>query len=116
MARAEILERTTFEILLYHRRADVRGAAHRRRVTQLLADRAHDRREHALLLGYRLGRTALGKRDGGEQRATPGAEILRGEVVAEIRPDVVVQTAGSEVAHVAVHPVPEDARTAVDAE
>src|SRR6266850_6776780 len=96
MARAEIFDRCRVEILLDHRRTDVRAARNCRRVPELLSDRAHDGGNRTLRIAFRLGRTAFGKCDGRDQRAAPGTEVFRRELVPEISPHVAVQLRARE--------------------
>ena len=82
MPGPEILDRSPVEILVDHRRRDVRGAADGRRISELLARRAASRRlterfSSVFVSGKpsRLARSA--KRDRGEQRPAPRPEVLR---------------------------------------
>src|SRR5256885_1072462 len=63
MAGPEILDRSPVEILLDHRRADVRGTSDGRRVAKLLADLAHHRCDLALPVARRGGLAHLGELD-----------------------------------------------------
>src|SRR3954470_3388921 len=114
MARAEIVDRSPVEILLDHRRADVRGARNRGGVAELLADLPPHRGYRLPLRGRRLRQPALGERDGGDQRPAPRAEVLRAELVAHVPPDVVVELARVEWVDLAIALVPKDACRAVE--
>src|SRR6266576_6599962 len=96
MARTEIVDCCRVEILIDHRRADVRVARSGWSVSKLLSDRAHDRRNCALGVGFRLGRSAFGQCDGSDQRAAPRPKVLRRELFAEVSPYVVVQLRAGE--------------------
>src|SRR3954469_2292112 len=98
MTRAEILDRSPVEILLDHRRAYVRRTRDRGRIGELVGHLAHHRGDLPLRVrrGGRLA--ALRQLDRGGQRPAPGAEVLRGELRAEVPADVRVQLALVEVA------------------
>src|SRR5437016_6240861 len=100
MTGAKILDRSTFQILVDDGRADVGAARDGRRVAELSPDAAHHGGDHALRFAVCFGRSVLGERDRGNQRAAPGPEILRGELVAEIVPNVVVELCACEIAEV----------------
>src|SRR5689334_1536352 len=101
MARTKVLDRSSIEILLHDRRSDVRGAADRRRVPELLRDEAHDCGDLALLRRRRLRepgvRRTLGEVNRRKQRPAPRPKVLRGELLAEIELDVVVEPFAREV-------------------
>src|SRR3954452_18456277 len=96
MSRPEILDRCAVEILIDNCRADVRPARDGGGVSQLLPHAAPHRGDGPLFLRLGLRRTVLGERDRREQRAAPRPEVLRGEVLAEIRANVFVQLRASE--------------------
>src|SRR6266571_5346034 len=110
MVWPEIVDRSSVEILLDDRRADVRGTRYGRRISQPLADEPHHRRDAAPRLRRILGQIVLGERDRGDDRTAPGAEVLSGELVSAIGADVLVQLASVEIAELALELVPEDAR------
>src|SRR5437870_11400156 len=110
MAGTEIVDRSSVEILLDHGRTDVRRTRHRRRISQPLADEPHHRRDAAPRLRRILGQPVLGERDRGDERTAPGAEVLGGELVSEVRADVLVQLAAVEIAELTLELVPEEAR------
>src|SRR5947208_515450 len=112
MSWAEILDRSAVEILVDHGGADVRAARNSRRIAELLADAPHHGRNDALRLALGVRGTALGQRDRGDQRAAPGAEVLRRELVSEMVADVVVQPRARQVAETAFPLVTKEARTA----
>src|ERR1043165_6543589 len=95
---AQHLERLALHVLVEEARADVRRAAHRRRVPELLGRRVDGALE--LPLALRLARTLSlhRQRDRAEERPGPGAEVLGREVVADDGLDVLVDVA---VLHVA---------------
>src|SRR5918992_5125316 len=98
MPRAEIIDRTSVEILLDNSGADVRRAGYRRGVAELLADGPHHRCDSSFRLGLRLWRAVLRKCDRGEQRAAPRAKILGSEFLAEVLTDVFVEVRAGQVA------------------
>src|SRR6266566_8356798 len=83
MSGAEILDRCRVEILIDHRGTDVRVTGDCGRVSKLLSNRAHDRRDRALGVGFRLGRSAFGQCDGSDQGAAPSPKVLRRELLAD---------------------------------
>src|SRR5215210_4222650 len=109
MPRAEILDRSPVEILLHDRGAYVRGARHRRRIAEPLADNAHDGCDRSLLLGRGLCVLALRERDRRDERPAPGAEVLRRELLAHVLADVLVQAARAEIHELVVVAVAEEA-------
>src|SRR5687767_13580335 len=106
MPRTKVIDRSPVEILLDDGRAHVRAARYRRSVSQPLSDRAHDVCDRLLRLGVALADAVLGERDCGRQRAAPGAKILRGELVAHVLTDVVVEHGTRERAGLTVVAVP----------
>src|SRR5437899_3136127 len=102
MPRPKIVDRSSVEILLDDGRADVRPARYGRRISEPLAHGAHRRCDDACGLRLRLGNAVLGERDRGEQRPAPRAEILGGEVLANVALDVLVQAPAGEGAQLAV--------------
>src|SRR3954453_6780549 len=111
MPRPKILDRCPVEILIDHCWADVRPARDRRGVSKLLPHAAQPRGDGPLSLSLGLRRTVLGERDRREQRAPPRPEVLRGEVLAEIRPNVFVQLRAGERAQPTVPLIAEETRT-----
>src|SRR5215211_7608194 len=85
MAGSEIVKCASLEVLLDHRRTDVRRSANGRGIPELLGDRTADRGDDLFPSGLGLRRSVLGEADRGEQRPAPGAEILHCEVLAEVR-------------------------------
>src|SRR5919204_2043396 len=98
MTGTEIVDRSAVEILIDHRGTDVRRAGNCRRISELLADAAHDGGNRALLFAGRLHRTALGERNRSGQRPAPRAEVLGGELFAEKDAQVVVEPPPRQVA------------------
>ena len=87
MPRPEIVDRAPVEVLLDHRRADIGGARNGRRVAEPLGDRAHHRGDRALRL--RLASPPARARRApiaASERAAPRAEVLGGELLAEVAP------------------------------
>src|SRR5436305_2438768 len=109
MAWPKIVDRSAVQILFDDRGADVRGAGNGRCIPQALAHAAHDCGHDTLLLCHRLDDAALGKGDRGFERAAPGAEILRGEFVAHVSLDVLVELPAGQVADSALALVAEEA-------
>src|SRR5438874_2535965 len=102
MAGAEILDRSAVEILLDHGRAHVRRARYGGRVPELLGDPPHHGRNPSLGLGRILWGILLRQLDRRDQRAAPGAKVLRAEFRAEMLLDVLVQAPLVEVASASV--------------
>src|SRR5438270_13218012 len=98
MSGPEILDRSPVEILVDDGGTYVRAPRDRRRVAELLPHAAHDGGNDTFRLGLRLDGTALGERDGRDQRPAPRAEILGRELFAKIHPDVIVEACAGEVA------------------
>src|SRR5688500_11364649 len=112
MPRTEIVDRSPVEILLDDRRADVGGARDGRRIAEALAHLPHYSRDHPLRLRLALGDSVLGEADRGGERAAPGAEVLRRDLLAHVVADVLVQDGAGERAEVAVPAIPEQPRSA----
>src|SRR6266536_1664404 len=91
MPRPEIFDRSAVEILVDHRWTHVRATRNGRRIPKLLSDASHDGRDHALCLCLGLPWAALRKCNGRDQRPAPRAEVLRRELVAEVRANIVVE-------------------------
>src|SRR5919201_2094117 len=108
MTGTEIVDRSAVEILIDHRRTDVRRTGNCRRISELLADAAHDGGNRALLFAGRLHRTALGERNRGGQRPAPRAEILGGELLAEKDAHVIVESLARQVAESGVVEITEE--------
>src|SRR5438105_6691944 len=103
MARPEILDRTSVEVLLDDSRADVRGARDRGRVSEPLGHPSHDARHRLLLRRHAVRRPAeLRERDRRLERPAPGPEILRREFLAHVTLDVLVELPARQVAKLAV--------------
>src|SRR5439155_24630958 len=98
MARAIVIDRSAVEILVDDGGTDVRRARNRRRISELLADATHHGGAGALLLRGGRDRSTLGERDRRGQRPSPRAEILGGELLAEVEPHIVVEPLAREVA------------------
>src|SRR4051812_1642347 len=97
MARSEIVDRTSVEILVDDGGADVRRTRDRRGIPELLPHAAHDGGDDSLLFRRGLDRAALGKGNRRGERSAPRAEVLRRELVAEVGADVVVQAPTRQV-------------------
>src|SRR3954465_1152511 len=106
MPRAEIVDRSAVEILLHHGGADVRRPGNRRRISKLLANGSHHRRDLPFGLGLGLGRAALRERDRGQQRPAPRPEILCREFLAHVLADVRVQPPPRQAVHPVLDPAP----------
>src|SRR5207237_10166424 len=103
MARPEILDRTSVEVLLDDSRADVRGARDRGRVAEPLGHPSHAARHRLLLRRHAVRRPAeLRERDRRLERPAPGPEILRREFLAHLALDVLVELPARQVAKLAV--------------
>src|SRR5919108_2901765 len=113
MSSSKIVDRSAVEILLDHGRADVRRPCYCRGIAEPLAHGAHRRGDHALGLCFGLGDSVLRKRDRGEQRAAPGAEILGRELVADMPLDVLVQAAPAERAQAVAVSIAKEASAAL---
>src|SRR5436190_1083419 len=116
MARPEIVDRATFEILLDDGRAHVRGTRNRGRVPELVRDARHHGGNSALRLGFGVRDAAFGESYRRDQRPAPRSEILRSELLAHVRPDVLVQERGRERCEVAVSAVAEQSAAALELE
>src|SRR5919202_4967986 len=108
MTRPEILDRSSVEVLVDYRGTDVARARDRGRIPESFSDDAHDGSDRSLRLGRRLGDAAFREGDRCRQSPTPGAEVLGGEVVAEVIPDVVVQPRAREVVEASLPLVAEE--------
>src|SRR5262249_55537776 len=102
MTWPEIVDRSPVEILLDDGRADVGRARNGRRIAEPFADLAHHGGDRPLLRRLALRRRRLGELDRPDERAPPGTEVLRRELVAHMLPDVLVQLARAEVVGLAV--------------
>src|SRR5690348_18065969 len=101
MAWTKVINSSPVEILLDDRRAYVRRARNCGRISEALADLSHDARDGSLRLRLSLGDAVLGESHGRGERPAPRAEILGGELVADVFLDVVVQLAAREAAELA---------------
>src|ERR671937_2145479 len=101
MPGPEILDRSPAERLVDHGGADVGATRDRRRISEFLADVTHHRRNSPLRLTICLGRSVLGQCNRGEERPAPRAEVLGGELLAEVLANVVVQPRTREIAEAA---------------
>src|SRR5579864_904853 len=106
MPGPEIRRGSAFEIRLDHGRRDVRLAADRRRVAEAVGHGAHHGHDGALPVAVPV---PLREGDRRQERAAPRPEVLRAELVAEMRLHVLVQRPAREVAHAAVPLVAEEA-------
>lgn len=120
MPRAEIVDRSSVQVLLHNRGRDVRAARDGGRISKLFRDEPHHRCDGSLLLADRFRKTlafdSFREVDRAEQRAAPRPEVLRGELIAEIDLDVVVEPLAREVVELTLPPVLEDARATPDRE
>src|SRR5438094_2292259 len=118
MARPEIVDSSSFEVVLDNRWRDVRLARDSVCISKLLRDPLHNRGHRPLLLSFGRGKSVLlgvfCEIDRCEQRAAPGPEVLRAELLAEIDLHVVVEPLAREVVEVSLPPVLEDAGAALD--
>src|SRR5438477_10410479 len=91
MSRAEIADRSPFQILLDDRRADIRRACHRSGIPEAFADLPHYGRH----LTARVGRARRWRPpcelNRSDQRPAPGSEILSRELRSEIHADVIIE-------------------------
>jgi hypothetical protein len=114
MAGPEIVDRSSLEVLLDNRRRDIRLSRHGRRISELLRDTLHDRRDRSLLLPFRLRKSlpvhTFRKVDRGEERAAPRPGVLGAEFLPELDLHVVVQPFAREVVEVVLPAVLEDPR------
>src|SRR4051794_23066023 len=116
MSASKGLDRSSLEILIDHSGTDVRSAANGRRVSKQLGDAAAGCADRALRVCLRLGGTALGEGDRRQERAAPGSEVLRAEVLAHRLLDVVVEAARRQVEPGSVLLEPEEAAPARNGE
>ena len=105
-----VLDRAAGLVRTHDHRADVRLARDRRRVPKLRADHAHDRRERAHSLTLVLRRPVPGELGGREQRAAPRPEVLRGESIAHVLREVLVEQRRRDRVQLAVPHEAEEAR------
>src|SRR4051794_31303376 len=99
---AQHLERLAVHVLVEQARTDVGRAADRGRVAELLGRGLNGAFDLSFALGLARALTFHAEGDRAEERAGPGAEIFRGEVLADDRLDVIVDVAVLHVAHFAV--------------
>ncbi len=112
VARPEVLDRATIQVLLDDRGADVRRPRDGRRIPESFANASHDRRDDSLRFGVAARNVPFGERDCRRQRAAPGSEILGREVVAEMLADVLVKGAAGEVGEAVFDAISEQPRAA----
>src|SRR5205823_2893055 len=82
----------------------------RRGISELLGDAPHYRGDRPLRRAV-LALRPFGEGDRSEQRPAPCAEVLRGELGAQMLLHVLVKALARQVVELAVAPVAEDART-----
>ena len=102
MARAEIVDRSSIEVLLDDCWRDIRIPSDGRCISELLRDAVHDGSDRSLLLRFGRRDSLLGRGfrevDRRKEGATPGPEVLGGELLPEVDLYVVVQALAREVA------------------
>src|SRR4051795_8596528 len=99
---AQRLERLAVHVLVEQARTDLGRAADRGRVAELLGRGLNRALDLSFALGLARALTFHTEGNRAEERAGPGAEIFRREVLADDRLDVIVDVAVLDVAHFAV--------------
>src|SRR5436305_10595929 len=118
MTRPEIVDRSSFEVLLDNRGRDIRLARDGGCISELLGDPLHNCRHRPLLFLFRCRKSVLRRVlreiDRGKKRAAPRPEVLGRELVPKVDLHVVVEPLAGEVVELALPAVLEDARAALD--
>src|SRR5215207_6686359 len=97
MPGSKIVDRPPVEVLLDDGGADIGGTRDGRRVPKPFGDAPHDGYHRALLFGLAVDEATVRKGQCGKQRPAPRPEVLRGELLAHVDLDVVVQPLRREV-------------------
>src|SRR5262245_7054414 len=102
VGRAEVCDRAARQVVIDDGRAHVRLPRDHRGVSEVVYELTHYPAEDALCMPVRTRRAKPLELGGRQQRAAPGPEVLRGEAVAEVLADVLVEGRRGEVVQLAI--------------